>query len=115
MKELKSIFWVLVLLVGGLVLYKVLPAYWGDYKLSKMMDEQAVVYTYAMKNDQEVAKGISEKARELNVPLSPEQIRVERTASELSITAVYTVHVEIPGYPMDLNFTTKTHNRNVMK
>jgi hypothetical protein len=68
-----------------------------------------------MKNDQEVAKGISEKARELNVPLSPEQIRVERTASELSITAVYTVHVEIPGYPMDLNFTTKTHNRNVMK
>jgi hypothetical protein len=115
MKELKSIFWLLVLVVGGIVLYKVLPAYWGDYKLSKMMDEQAVVYTYAMKSDQEIAKGISEKAQELNVPLAPEQIKVDHTAAELSITAVYSVHVEIPAFPMDLNFTTKTHNRNVMK
>jgi hypothetical protein len=74
-----------------------------------------VVYTYAMKSDQEVAKGIAEKARDLNVPLSAEQIKVDRTASELSITATYSVHVELPGYPLDLNFTTKTHNRNVMK
>jgi hypothetical protein len=115
MKELKSIFWVLVLVIGAFVLYKVLPAYWGDFKLSKMLDEQAVVYTYTVKSDQDIATAIAEKAKDLNVPLTPDQVKVERTASELTITAVYSVHVELPAYPLDLNFTTKSHNKNVMR
>lgn len=115
MKTLGCLFWVLVLVVGGYVLYMILPAYWGDYKLSKMMDEQSVVMTYTMKNDQDVAKTISEKARDLGVVVTPDQVTVDRTAVELSIVAHYSVHVDFPGYPMDLSFTTKTHNRNVMK
>jgi hypothetical protein len=115
MKELKSIFWVLALIVGAFVLYKVMPAYWGDYKLRQMMDEQAVIYTYAGKSDQDISKAIAEKAQGLGVPLTAEQIKVDRTAAELTITATYSVHVEFPGYPTDLNFTTKTHNRNVMR
>jgi hypothetical protein len=79
------------------------------------MEEQEVVYNYASKNDQDIAKSISEKAHDLGVELTPEEVKVDRTASELSITATYSVHVELPVRPMDLNFTTKTHNKNVMK
>lgn len=115
MKELTAIFWILVLGVGGFVLYKVLPAYWADYKLDRMMEEQAVVYTYATKTDQEIAKAIADKARDLDVELTPEQVKVDRTSSDLTISATYSVHVDLPVHPIDLNFNTKTHNKNVMK
>ena len=115
MKELGSIFWVLVLLVGGFVLYKVVPAYWGDYKLGRMMEEQAILYTYTSKSDENIAMAIAEKAQTLDVVLTPEQVKVDRTGAELGITAVYSVHVDLPVYPLDLNFTTTSRNKNVMK
>jgi hypothetical protein len=115
MKEVRSIFALVVLLVGGFVLYKVLPAYWGNFKLGRLLEEQAVVYTYTTKSDQDIAAAIAEKANEFDVPLSPEQVKVQRGGADLGITAEYSVHVELPVYPLDLNFTTSTHNNNVMK
>ena len=115
MKELKSIFGLLVLLVGGFVMYKVVPAYWGDFKLGRLLEEQAQFYTYNAKSDKDIQVLIAQKAQELNVPISPEQVTIERTAGELSITAAYTVHVDLPIYPLDLDFKNATHNKNVMK
>ena len=68
MKELKSIFGVLLLLVGGFVLYKVLPAYWGDFKLGRMLDDQAIVYTYTTKSDEEIATAISREGAGYRCP-----------------------------------------------
>jgi hypothetical protein len=115
MKELKSMLGVLVLLVGGFVLYRVLPVYWADFKLGRMLEEQAQFYTYNAKSDKDIQVLIAQKAQELNVPISPEQVTIERTAGELSITAAYTVHVDLPIYPLDLDFKNATHNKNVMK
>jgi len=114
MKELKSIFALLVLLIGGFVLYKVLPAYWGNFKLDRLLEEQAQFYTYNSKSDKDIQTAIAQKAQAMDVPVSPEQLKVERLSGELSITAEYTVHVELPLYPLDLNFKTATHNKNVM-
>ncbi len=112
---MKSIFGLLLLLVGSFLLFKIIPAYWDDYKLSGILEEQAVVYTYTGKSEQEIATAIADKARMADVPLSPEQVKVERTSGTLAITAEYTVHVDLPGYPLDLNFRTTSRNKNVMK
>jgi hypothetical protein len=112
---MKSIFALLVLLVGGFVMYKVLPVYWGDFKLGQLLNEQAVTYTYTKNSEQEIANSIVEKARDINVQLSPEQIKVQRGPDDLAITAEYSVHVDMPIYPLDLNFKTATKNHNVMK
>lgn len=114
MKELKSIFGLLLLLVGGFVLYKVLPAYWGDYKLGRMLEEQAITATYSAKSESAIATEIAQKATELDVPLTPEQVTVERGAGDLTISTVYSVHVDMPFYPLDLNFKTASKNKNVM-
>jgi hypothetical protein len=114
MKELKSIFGLLLILVGGFVVYKVVPAFWGDYKLGRLIEEQSVIYTYSPKSDQGIADLISEKAAELNVPLAPEQVSVQRTPMGLKISAEYSVHVELPIHPLDLNFKTSNDNKNVM-
>jgi hypothetical protein len=116
MKELRSILGLLVLLVGAFVLYKVLPAYWADYKLGRLLEEEAVAYTYKpAKNDKDIPAALAEKARGLGVELVPEEITVDRSGAELAIIATYTVHVELPVYPLDLNFKTGTKNHDVMK
>ena len=115
MKELKSIFALLVLVLGAFVLYETLPAYWANFKVNQMIAEQAVIYTNFPKSDQEIATAISQKAQEVSVPLTPEQVTVNRTSGDLSISIAYTVHVDFPGYPFDLNFKDSTTNHNVMK
>ncbi|PSH04459.1 MAG: hypothetical protein CXZ00_06445 [Acidobacteria bacterium] len=115
MREFRSIFGLLVLLVGGFVLYRVLPAYWGDFKLGRLIEEQSVVNTYNTKSDGEIAALIAQKANEFDVPLTPEEVKVQREAGRLTITAEYAVHVDLPIYPLDLNFKTSNTNKNAMK
>lgn len=115
MKQLKSIFGLLIILVGGFVLYKVLPAYWDDFKLHRMLDDQAISYTYTTKSESDIATAIADKATtELDLPLTPEQVTVHRGAGDLTITAEYSVHVDLPLYPIDLNFKTSSKNKDVM-
>lgn len=113
MNQLKSIFGLLLLLVGGFVLYKVFPAYWGDFKLSRMLEDQAISYTYTTKSESAIATAIAQKASELDVPLTPEQVTVQRSVGDLTITAEYSVHVDLPFYPLDLNFKTASKNKSV--
>jgi hypothetical protein len=115
MKELKSIFGVLLLLVGGYVLYKVLPVYWGNFRLSQQVEEQSINYTYTNKNEAEIAAVMVEKAHSFDVEITPDQVKVARTSGDLQITIEYTAHVDLPFYPLDLNFKDESKNHNVMK
>ncbi|MGA3126391.1 MAG: hypothetical protein ABSD13_06720 [Candidatus Korobacteraceae bacterium] len=114
MKGLKSIFGLLILLVGAFVLYKILPAYWGNFKLGRLVEDQAVVYTYTPKTDGEIAADIAQKAQGFDVNFAPEQVKVQRTPGDLTITVEYSVHVDLPLYPLDLNFKAASKNHNVM-
>jgi len=115
MKEIRSIFIVILLVVGSVVLYKTMPAYWADYKLGKMLDEQAVIYTYQPKSDAELPAILVQKAEECGVALDPTDITVERTASTLGISINYEVKIDMPVYPFMMHFKTSTKNNDVMK
>jgi hypothetical protein len=114
MKELKSIFGLLLLLVGSFVMYKVWPAYWGNFKLERMIQDQSVSLTYGQSNSDDIAALICDKARDFNIPLTPDEVTVNRTPGALSIAVNYSVHIDVPIYPFDLNFKTSTTNHNVM-
>lgn len=115
MKELKSILWVLVLLIAGLVLYKTVPAYWGNFKVNQMIAEQAVYFTNVPKSDDVITATVSQKAQEFSVPLAPEQVTVSHTSGDLTISVAYTVHIDLPVYPFDLNFKDTSTNHNIMR
>jgi hypothetical protein len=114
-KELKSIFWVLVLIGGGFVLYKTLPAYWGNFKVNQMLSDEAVYYTNFPKNDSVIGAAVSQKAQEFSVPLEPDQVTVANSGSDLTISVAYSVHIDFPVHPFDLNFKDTVTNHNVMK
>jgi hypothetical protein len=115
MRAFKSIFGVLLLLVGGFVLYKILPVYWGNYRLGREVEEQAINFTYTNKNEADIAVILVEKAHGFDVEITPEQVKVVRTPGDLSITVEYTAHVDLPFYPLDINFKDESKNHNVMK
>ena len=115
MKEIKFIFGMALLLVGSFVLYKILPAYWNNYKVNRMIAEQAIIYTNFPKSEEEIKIAIAQKAQDLDVPIAPEQIAVTRSRGDVSISFAYSVHIDLPGYPLDLNFEPSTFNQNVMK
>jgi uncharacterized protein DUF4845 len=115
LKHLTAIFWITVLLVGVFVLYKIVPVYWNNYHIKEMIDDQAVYYTNFPKTDDEIRLLVAQKAQDYDVPLTPEQVDVQHTPGKLSISVAYTVHIDFPGYPLDLNFKDSTTNRNIMR
>ena len=115
MKELKSIIALLVLLVGGFVLYKVIPAYWNNFKVNSMLSDAAITYTNFPKPDDDIKIAVAQKAQDYDVPIAPEGVIVSHNRGDLTISFSYTVHIDMPGYPFDLSFNDSTTNQNVMR
>ena len=56
------------------------------------------------------------KQQGLDIPLTKDQIKVQRHGTQgtgsLTISAPYTVHLDLPGYPVDLHFDASTENKS---
>jgi hypothetical protein len=53
------------------------------------------------------------KARELDIPLADKQLKVTRSGAEVAISAEYTIHVDLPLYPVDLHFAPASKNKRI--
>jgi hypothetical protein len=53
----------------------------------------------------------------MEIPITKDQIKVHRVGTSgngsISINVDYTVHVNLPGYPLDLHFNPSTDNRGI--
>jgi hypothetical protein len=112
-KVVKTILGALILLVCGLLLAETLPAYWTNFQMDRMLSEQAIYYsnTFPLRSNEAVALGIAQKAQDLNVIVDPEQVLVSRDGGGITLRVSYTIHVNFPGYPFDLNFQNSAVNR----
>ena len=115
MKTIKAILGV-ALVVGGVYCgYLLLPAYFSNYQLQDYIESEAKINTYTPKPEQDIKDGVLKKAHDLDIPLRPEDVTVQRGAGELQISCSYSVHVDLPGYPVDLKFAPGTKNRLITK
>lgn len=111
MKTLRAIIGVALVVVGTYYGYLLIPHYFNNYQLQDYIEAEARLNTYTTKPEQEIKDGVLKQARNLEIQLQPERIIVQRGAGELQISCSYTVHVDLPGYPLDLKFapTSKSH------
>jgi len=82
------------------------------------IQEEALPSTYGTKTEDAIRDAVFKKAQDLEIPLTREQIKVQRTGSgqgsgTVSIEADYSVHVDLPGYPLDLHFAPSSRNKGV--
>jgi hypothetical protein len=84
--------------------FKIVPVYINNYELEDSMKNEARFGFVNRKTPEQVREAVLKKARELDIPIGPEHVRVEPQTNGFRITVTYTVVVELPGYELKLNF-----------
>jgi hypothetical protein len=109
---------VFALLVAGVwVSAELIPPYFSNYEFQDTLDTEARMGTYSTKGDDLIRDTVFRKAQDLELPLTKDQIKVQRTgggpgSGSVVIETDYTVHVDLPGYPMDLHFHPESKNKS---
>jgi len=104
-------------LLGGLVYVgaEVIPPYFANYEFQDSLDTEARLGTYSTRGDDVIRDAVFKRAQDLEIPITKDQIKVQRTGPQgngsVFIETEYTVHVDLPGYPMDLDFHPQSKNK----
>jgi hypothetical protein len=105
------------LIVAALYLgVSLVPPFWGNYEFQDAVKTEATLQTYTTKPEGDIRESVYKKAQEFGIPVTKDEIKVQRTGSQgsgsLNISVVYVVHIDLPGYPLDLHFDASTNNRS---
>lgn len=105
MKNLRLFIGLFVLATAVYLLWKTAPAFFANYQFEEEMDDTARMSAIdARKTPEEIRASILEKAQSRDLPIKADDIEVTRNGADVSISADYVVHVDIPVYPFDLKF-----------
>ena len=99
------LFWVLLLLVGGLVAAKLVPVEMKKMKLRDHMQELASTQGHRPQAFYE--KEIGNKARELGLTIPKDQIQVKKYENRIIMDVEFTVPIDLTVYQWD--WTRKIH------
>ncbi len=112
MKLLKSLFVFLVLILVADTLWQVVPPLFNNYQFEDAIRQEAMAASYNPRSSEDdIQENVLRKAADLNVPLNRDQLQVRREGTMVSISAAYTVHINVPLYPFDMSFTPSTQNK----
>jgi hypothetical protein len=94
-----------------------IPPFFANYEFEDAIKSEAQMSTYSTKTEEDIRNSIFKKAQDLEIPITKDEIKVQRSGNQgsgsVSIEADYTVHVSLPGYPLDLHFDPSSKNRGV--
>ena len=115
MGTIKLVLGIFVIVVVVYVGAELIPPYFSNYQFEDEIQTEARMSTYSTKPEEAIRESVFKKAQDLEIPISREQIKVQRFGAQgtgsILIETQYTVHVSLPGYPLDLNFHPTTRNR----
>jgi hypothetical protein len=116
MGYMKLIFGIFVIVAGIYLGAELIPVYYENYQFQDIVKTEATLETYTSKPEADIRDSLFKKAQNLDIPLKKEQIRVQRHGTQgtgsLTISADYIVHLDLPGYPVDLHFDASTENKS---
>jgi hypothetical protein len=97
MGTIKMVFGIILILTCIFVGAQLIPVYYANYEFQDVVKTEATLETYTTKPEADIQEMLYKKAQSLQIPLNKDQ-------------APYIVHVDLPGYPMDLHFDPSTEN-----
>ena len=117
MGSFKMLLGIFVIVAGGYASVKLVPPYFENYQFQDAVKDEATRDTYSPKSEEDIRSSVFKKAQEYDIPVKQEGIQVERQGSQfngtVTIRVPYVVHIDFPGYPVDLNFNASTENKSV--
>jgi hypothetical protein len=94
--------WLLAVGIAGLIAFKMIPIKVKSSELHDFMVEQAR-FSGNYPTDA-IKKSILSRARELELPLDEDNLKVEKVRERIRMEATYTVPVVFPGYTYQWTF-----------
>jgi len=114
---MKLVFGIAIIVAAVILIATLAPPYLSNYYFEDALKTESQMTTYTSKSEDTIRDEVFKKAQDLDIPVSKEQIKVARNGpvgtGSVTIEANYTVHVNLPGYPMDLNFDASARNKGV--
>jgi hypothetical protein len=101
--NLGCIVWVLLLAIGVLIAWKMIPVKVNSSEMYDYMDELAR-FSAGKEPPEDIKKKILARASELHLPLQKEDVSVVRDGDRILMSIEYTVPVEFPGYTYNWHF-----------
>lgn len=112
MKTLRMLFGLFVIVAAVYTGWKVVPVYISNYQFEEAIDDTARMGTVnTQKSEEDIRNALFDQAQSLKLPLRAEDIKVQRGNGEILISANYTVHIDLPVYPLDLNFSPSSNRQ----
>jgi hypothetical protein len=93
---------VLAVLLLSAVLYA--PLYIRNLKLQNYVAGITHLVDNRAKSDDELRRAVLDKARELNLPVTADNVLITRSQEDLRVDVRYSVRVNLPLYTVNLHF-----------
>ena len=113
MKKLKPFMGIALVIAVVYVMYMLVPPYFNNFQFDDWVASESRLGTYGNKDVETIRAEVVKKAAEYDITLRPDQIIVEKDGRNTRIRAEYTVHVDLPFYPMDLHFTPGADTKGI--
>ncbi len=110
MSRIKVLLFVLIVVGGVFVLSKLFPPYFANFQFQDDLKNTVVRMQNSNNTDEDIKTAILKLAESRGLPVSEQQVRVARQGKALTVSVDYQVHVDLPGYPVDLQFNPSTTN-----
>lgn len=115
MGSFKFILGISIIVVALYLCVELIPPYYSNYEFQDAIQSEALMSTNNSKTEDAIRESVFKKAQDLQIPLTREGIKVHREgvngSGSVSIDAPYTVHLDMPGYPVDLHFDPSVTDR----
>jgi hypothetical protein len=111
--RLKTIVFVVVVVVLIYVGFKVVPPYVSEYQLVDKMQEQAKFGVVNRYSEEQIRDSIFKVVQDLDIPAKREDIKVAVSQSIVKISMEYTVPVNLLFYSTELHFTPSSENKSL--
>jgi hypothetical protein len=99
---------IVLLLLAALIAYKMIPVKVKAADLRDAISDEAK--SAGQNSDKQIMAAILKRAQILELPVTENDIKIDRAANSIRIDVQYTVPVEFPGYTHQWKFRHKTDN-----
>jgi hypothetical protein len=107
----KLVFTLLVLGAIGYAAVKIVPVYVNNYELEDFIRQQTPFWLMQQIPMEVVRNKILDKAKDLELPVTPKQVKIEANASKVTVDIDYTVPIDLKVYTLQLHFSPSSENR----
>src|SRR5262249_13426177 len=111
--RLKAVFWLAVLAAVAYVGIKLVPVLLNEYQFQDAMQTTARMATVTRQTPDAIRKTLFEEAQREDIPIQPDDIQITNGAGKVTISAEYSVTVDLGVYQWTLNFHPSASNNSL--